>query len=59
MHFLTFLACPWLKAGDWKVVPGPFKILMKWQNNKICQFLVVDIYDFLFFLTYPFKKMKR
>ena len=25
----TFLTCFWLNAGDWKLVPGPFMILMK------------------------------
>ena len=33
----------WLNAGDWKLVPGPFIILMKEQYNEICQILVVDI----------------
>ena len=36
----------WLNAGDRKLVPGPFIILMKWQYNKICQFLVAEIYHF-------------
>ena len=35
-----------LSAGDWKLNSGPFMILMKWKYNKICQFLVVDIYHF-------------
>ena len=33
--------------------------LMKWQYNKICQFLAVDIYYFLFSLTHSFKKKKK
>ena len=31
-----------LNVGDWKLVPGPFMILIK-LHNEICQFLVVDI----------------
>ena len=38
---------------------GPFMILMKWQYNEICQFLVTDIYYFWFSLIHPFKKMKH
>ena len=34
-------------------------ILMKWQDNKICQCLVVDIYHFYFPLIHPFKKMEH
>ena len=34
-------------------------ILMKFQYNEICQFLVVDIYNFSFSLIHPFKKMKH
>ena len=60
VHLLTkFLTCFWLNAGNWKLVPGPFMILMKWQYNKICQFLVVDVYHFQFSLIHPFKKMKH
>ena len=36
----------WLNAGDRKLVPDPIIILMKWQYNKICQFLVAEIYHF-------------
>ena len=36
----------WLNAGDWKLVPDPFMILMKWQYNEINQFLESDIYHF-------------
>ena len=39
----TFLTCFLAKSGGWKLVPACFMILMKWQDNKICQFLVVDI----------------
>ena len=35
-----FLAWFWFNAEDWKLVPGLFMILMKWQHNKICQFSV-------------------
>ena len=35
-----------IMAQFWKLLPGPFMILMKLQYNKICQFLVVDIYHF-------------
>ena len=35
---------------------GLFIILMKWQYNKICHFLVVDIYHFLLLPSLPFQK---
>ena len=54
-----FLTCFWLDAGVWKLVPGPFMILMKWHYNEICHFSVVDIYHFYFSLIQPFKKMKH
>ena len=31
---------------DWKLVPGPFMILTKWQYNTTSQFLVDDVYNF-------------
>ena len=34
------------QSGDWKLIPGLFMILMKLQYNKVCQFLVADIYHF-------------
>ena len=37
----TFLTCFWFNAGDWKLVPGPFMILLKWQYSEICPFLVI------------------
>ena len=46
----------WLNARDWKLVPGPFMILLKWQYHEICKFLVVDIYHFQLSLIQPFKK---
>ena len=33
----TFLACFWLSAGDWKLVPGPFMILL--LNNNIANYI--------------------
>ena len=36
----------WLNVGDWKLVPGPFMILLKWQYSKIWPFLLVEIYHF-------------
>ena len=42
----TFLTYFWLNAGDWKLVPGSFMILLKWQYSKIWSFLMVDIYHF-------------
>ena len=36
----------WLDAGDWKLVPGPFMILLKQQDNKILPFFIVDFYHF-------------
>ena len=46
-------------AGDQKLVPGPFMILLKWQYCEIWAFLIVGIYLFncpLF--TFSEKKMK-
>ena len=31
----AFLKYFWLNAGDWKLVPGFFKILLRWQYSKI------------------------
>ena len=42
-----FITCFWLNAADWKLVPGPFMILLKWQNNELWPFLIVDIYHWL------------
>ena len=55
----TFLACFWFNAEGCKLVPGPFMIIMKWQYNEICQFLVADIYHFYLPLIHPFKKTKH
>ena len=33
----------WLSAGDWKLVSGPFMVLLKWQYSEIWLFLIVDI----------------
>ena len=37
-----FLAQCWRLKTSFR----PFMILMKWQYNEICQFLVIDIYHF-------------
>ena len=34
------------QCGDWKLVPGPFMILLNWQYSQILPFLIVDIYHF-------------
>ena len=47
------------QSGDWTLVPDPFIILMKWQYNKICQFLVVDIYHFWLSVIHSFKNIKH
>ena len=39
----TFLACIWFTTGDWKLIPGPFMILLKGQYSKIWLFLIADI----------------
>ena len=31
---------------DWKLVSGPFMILLKWQYSKTCPFLMIYIYHF-------------
>ena len=40
----------WLNAGDWKLVTGPFLILMKWEYNEICQLTVCSCH-----VTYAFQ----
>ena len=42
-----------LNDGDWKLVPGPFMILMKLQYNETCHFLALDIYHFQLSLIHP------
>ena len=49
----------WLNAGDWKLVPGPFMILLKWQYSEIWSFLIVDIWHFEMSCIHLFKKMKH
>ena len=44
----------WLNAGDWKLVPGSFMILLKWQYSKIWPFLMVEL-SFI----HLFKKIKH
>ena len=45
------------KCWSWKLVPGSFMILLKWQYSKIWPFLMVDIYHFLIVLySIPFQK---
>ena len=51
-----FLTSFWLNAGDWKLVPSPFMILIKWQYSKIWSFLMVNIYQFKMSLIHLFKK---
>ena len=54
--------CFWLMAGDWKLVPGPFMILLKWHYSEIWSFLIVEIYHDLPFLIAPcspFQKKKQ
>ena len=48
--------CFWLNAGDWKLAPGFYMILLKWQNSKIWPFLMIDIYHFYLSLTHLYKK---
>ena len=57
-HITRFATCFWLNFGDWKLVLGPFMILMK-LYNKTCQFLVIDIYHAQFSFNYPFKKIEH
>ena len=35
-----------VNSEGWKLIPGPFIVLLKWQYNEICQFLVADIFHF-------------
>ena len=41
-----FLSYIWLNAGDWKLVPGPFMILLKWQyaRSSNFQYLISTIF---------------
>ena len=48
-----------LNGEDWKLVPGPFMILLKWQYSEIWPFVIVDIYHFQLSLIHLFKKMKH
>ena len=36
----------WVNSEGWKLVQGPFIILLKWQYNKIRQVLVADLFHF-------------
>ena len=54
----TFLACFWLNAGGWKLVPGSFTILLKW-HSEIGPFSIADIYHFYMSLIHLFKKIKH
>ena len=43
MQIMTNIStCYQLYCEIWKLVPGPFMILIKWQFNGICSFLVDD-----------------
>ena len=42
----TFLICFWFNVEDWKLVPGPFMILIKQQYSEIWPFFIVDILHF-------------
>ena len=55
----TFLTRIWLNTRDWKLVPGPFVIFLKWQYSEIWQFLIVNIYDLELPLIHLFKKIKN
>ena len=35
-----------LNAGDWKLVPGSFIMLLKWKYSKSLPFLIANIYHF-------------
>ena len=48
-----------MNVWDWKLVPGSFKILLKWQYSKIGPFLMVDIYQFYLSFIHLFKKLKH
>ena len=41
-----FLTCFLLQTGNWKLVPGSFMILLKWQYSEIWKFLIVNTYSF-------------
>ena len=40
----TFLTCFWLNAGDWKIIPGLFMILLKQKYSRIWPFLIVRVF---------------
>ena len=37
--YQTIRTCFKLYCEDWKLVPGPFMVLINWQCNAICSFL--------------------
>ena len=53
---ITFLTYFRLNAKNWKLVPGPFMILLKQHYSEIWPFLIVDIYHFYMSLIHVFKK---
>ena len=49
----------WLNAGDWKLVPGPFIILLKWNYSKILAIFNSWHLHFYISLIHHFQKMKH
>ena len=50
----------WVNVGYWKLIPGPFMILLKQQYSKIWSIFIVDIYNLHMTFTYlHFQKKKK
>ena len=50
-----YLTCLWLNAGDWKLVQGPFMILLEQQYSDICPFFQSWHLPFLIVPYSPFQ----
>ena len=51
----TFLTSFWLNAGDWKLVQGPFMILLRWQQGDL---VIFDSWH-LPFLIVPYSPFQK
>ena len=52
-YYAVWQTCPicfWLNAGDWKLVPCPFMILLKWK------YLTILNSEHLLFLVVPYSQ---
>ena len=59
VQLMLFLTRFLLYFEDWKLVPGPFMILIKEQYKMICRFLVNGVHYFWSFQCTPSKECKN